>query len=247
MANRTVLEYVQKCLNTLDSDAVTSISDTEEAMQVAEMLEDVFLELMNREEWPHLKGAIALTAAASTSLPTKFTIPEAVSYVKTLKYNIDYDGGFQPKDLEYVEPEEFLTRRGAGNNADNVQLCTVSSNIQFYVLNDNDPSYYTSFDNDTIFMDAFRSDEETYLSATRLIGFGVTVPTFTVSDSFIPEIPKHMIPLLQSTLNAKASLDFKQIESPGDEKRVLRQIQAARRKSSKVNRKNYYASRNGRK
>lgn len=241
---KTVLQYVQSCLSTMDSDAVDSISDTVESQQVADLLADLYQELMTRQDWAFLSSPVTMVASATPTTPTEFTIPDTLRSLTTLWYNVDEDGGLDNKEIRYVEPEEFLRRTGgAGSNR---LLVTAGTQIRFYVSTDRHPSIFTSFDNNTIVLDAYKLTLSTTLELSRVSGLGIINPAFTVSDGFIPLLPDHMVPLLQHTLNASAHLHLKQQQSPVDERRVNRQLSQARRKDNKLSRKHYYANAFGR-
>lgn len=242
--NKNVLQYVQACLSTMDSDAVDSIADTEESSQVANLLADVYQEMMTRQDWAFLKGPVTLTAAGDVSSPTKFTIPDTLRYLTMLWYNVDEAGEQNNREIRYVEPEEFLLR--TGNSGAGKQLVSVGTSVKFYVQTDRHPTVYTSFDDKTIYMDSFKQSVNSTLIQSKVTALGFSNPVFVVSDTHVPFLPDHMVPLLQHTLNAAAHLHFKQQASAVDEKRVIRQTAAARRKDSKLTRKHYYANQYGR-
>lgn len=249
MTIKTVLQYVQGALNIMDSDAVDSITDTEEAGQIALLLQDCYDELIHRQEWDFLNGPVTLSAAVDPTDPTKFVIGEDVGYVKQLWYNIATDGTVNRRKLVYVDPEEFLQRYSNGLPSPNRTLVTIEANggqIQFYVRNDQPPTHYTSFDDASLHMDSYDSGVETTLVSSKITSYGLTNPQFTIADDFVPMLPEHMVPLMTHTLNAAASITFKQQESAPDEKRVNRQIASARRKESRTTRNHYYANAFGR-
>jgi hypothetical protein len=231
MATKSVLEYVQSTLSAIESDKVDAIADTEESMQVAEFLKDVYDEFINRQDWAFLHRAITLISAADTALPTKMTVAEGVRKVETLWYNVATDGSLNRRKLVWLCPEDFLARTGSGSGTTRT-LCTVDAQIQFYVTNDRMPTHYTSFDDSVVFLDAYDSDVEDTITTARLTGWGVAIPEFEVDDDFVPLLPDNMVPMLQSTLNSAASLHFKQQPNLPDEKRVARQLSRLRRKES---------------
>lgn len=252
MTIKNVLQYVQGALNIMDSDAVDSINDTAESMQVANLFADIYDELMHRQEWDFLKGPVALQALVDVTNPTALSIPNDVAYVTAVWYNIDTTGlAPNRRKLVYVDPIEYLEKYGSGFPAPNRQLITVTkgaegAQIQFYVRNDTPPTHYTSFDDETLVCDSFDGTVDTTLVSTKVSAFGVTNPQFQIEDEFVPFIPEHMVPLLQHSLNAAASLIYKQQASAPDEKRVARQTASARRKESRTARTHYYANAFGR-
>jgi len=51
MPKLTVLDMVQDVLSDMDSDEVSSIDDTVEAMQVAQIIKTAFYEVINDGDW----------------------------------------------------------------------------------------------------------------------------------------------------------------------------------------------------
>ncbi len=246
---KTVLEYVQSCLSVMDSDNVDTINDTVEAIQVANQLKENYFELLARQDWPFMKRAIMLTAAADTDSPTKFTIPENVKLVEWLKYNTSETGSYRPRDLCYLEPDCFLDRVAASESATNTTLVVLPSRVKFYVRTDSWPSVWTTFDDVEVHMDSVHNDYESTLTEDKLTGWGVAIPDFTIEDDFTPLIPLNMEPLLQSELNRDSFRYFKQTESAADERKAARQLARGRREASRVERPSdiYYRNRFGRK
>lgn len=236
---KTVLEYVQATLAAMSSDEVDTISDTTEAMDVANQLKETYYELLNRQDWPFLRKPLSLTAAASATTPTQFTIPENVKYIVDLKYNISEVGSWKPRDLEYLEPQDFLSRFGNGETNSDMTLVSYGSLVKFFVNEQRWPQFWTSFDDSVIVMDAFNSNFESTLTSARIGAWGIVIPEFTISDSFVPLIPRGSEPLLQSELNRDCFHYDKQVESVTDERKAQRQLSHARRESSKVVRPNH--------
>lgn len=251
MAKKTVLQYVQATLGVMDSDEVDSINDTTESMQIAALLYDIYFELINRQEWSFMRGALTVTSNADTTNPTQCTLPENCKRLRNLAYNIDTAGGFQRQELKYLDPVTFLRRFSGGVSAGNRLLVSCTDkygvDLQFYVNTDRMPSFWTSFDDQTIFTDAYNATIESTLTTQKIIAWGDRIPSFDVEDDFIPDLPDHMIPLLQHTLNGASMQTLKQQESPMDAIRERRQTAQARRAESKLTRKTYYWNKFGRK
>lgn len=242
---KNVLQYVQRTLNVMSSDKVDSIADTEESMQVAELFADLYDELIMRQDWEWLRGPITLTAAADLTSPTKFTIPANVRKVEDVFYNVSSTADVKLRKLEWLCPSDFLCRFGSKNSAQDVQV-VVGNQIIFHIANDRQPTYWTTFDGITAYADAYDAVIESTLVATKVSAMGLVNPQFTIDDTFVPLLPEHMVPMMQHTLNASASLIFRQQQSVPDEQRVARQTAQARRKQSKVEDDVYYKNRWGR-
>mgnify|MGYP000149502562 CR=1 FL=1 len=56
------------------------------------------------------------------------------------------------------------------------------------------PSFYTSFDDEHIVMDSYKSSVETTLQNSKTQAYGVVYPTFTISDTFTPDLDDTLFP-----------------------------------------------------
>jgi hypothetical protein len=207
MAKRTLLNMVQNILSALDSDPVDSIDETVESVQVAEILKETFEDLMSQREWPFLFTLSPLEALGDTNNPTKMKIPDSWNKIKWLKYN--------KKEVEYLPPEEFkyvIDTRSATPNV-------VDSNG--YGLN-RDPQYWTSFDDVYIYFDSRDSSSDTTLQASKSIAYAALTPTWTHSDTFIPELPEKFFPTLLAEAKSQAFVNLKQTSNAREERKAQR-------------------------
>lgn len=242
---KNVLQYVQYALTTMDSDQVDAIGDTEESMQVAELLREVYYEFINREEWPWLERGLAIVSAGDTSLPTNLSLPANCKVLWDLYYQDDQDSSF--RKLEYLEPKEFVHRFSHKGNTD--QLIEPQAGVACFIGTDANPTCWTSFDDKTVTCDSYKSEIESTLVSSKVKSWGVVVPEFDVTDTFVPTLPLHLEPTLQALLNDAAHAYFKQQDSRPDAERVLRQMGQARRRpaSTRDGTDFYYRARYGRK
>lgn len=236
-AKKNVLEYVQAALNVMESDQVDSISDTEESVMVAELLRQVYDELIERKEWLFLYQAITLTPAADVTSPTKFTIPDNVRRIEWLSYNISQDGGeYTRRELCYTEPHDFLQKFGNGSLSS--MIITIGDSIKFHATLDKMPTHWTSFDDETVYMNSIDASIQSTLTSDRLQGWGYVHPEFQITDTFVPDLPVRMVPLLQHTLNNAASQAYKQQVSGLDQEREQRQMAVMVRDNNRSHRLN---------
>lgn len=246
MARMTLLELVQSTLNAMDSDYVTTILETEESSQVTQVAKEVYLELINREEWEFLNRGVALTSPMSTATPTSFIVPDTVRRMTYLGYQTQVTPSLYKK-LDYLTPDQFLSRATSESSGGSNQLVTLNSGLRFYVGNERPPQFYTSFDDTSIVCDSFESSVESFLSASKVTASAFTIPTFTLTDNFVPDLPAHMFPFYLAELKETCFQYFKQTQSNPDRMKALRQLAQARRQSGRiVNKHDYYANRYGR-
>ena len=207
MATLTLLEMTQNILGAMESDKVDDITATEEAISVAEVIKETYFDLIASRDWPFLKVKDTLTALGDTTNPFKMRFPTTVNKVYLLKYN--------KKDVTYLDPKEFqdiLHLRTA-------QALVIDSNG--YMLNQ-DPTYWTTYDDDYVFFDGHDDDEDTSLQASKSVAYMLTIPSWTVSNAFIPTLPEKMFPLLLADAKSTCFLNFKQIANAKEERKAQR-------------------------
>ena len=64
----TLLEMVQSLLSSLEGDNVNSISDTQEALQVAQVVKDTYFSLISRRYWSFMEFTTVLDGEGSEAL-----------------------------------------------------------------------------------------------------------------------------------------------------------------------------------
>ena len=89
------------------------------------------------------------------------------------------------------------------------------------------PSFYTSFDDEHIVMDSYKSSVESTLQNSKTQAYGMVYPTFTISDTFTPDLDDTLFPYLLAESKSVAFSLFKSGSDPKVE-------QAARRLKSYV-------------
>lgn len=194
----TLLELVVAVLNATDGDEVNSISETTESLQVASDIKDIYYDLIGRKDWQFLRQLTVLDSVSDGDTPTHLLVPANTSKMDFILYNkrTEVGGRNKFKEVFFVFPDEFLSKV---NNRDNTQTnydaITDVNGAILTIRNDVHPTYYTSFDDKYIVMDAYDSDLETTLQGSMTQTSLFKIPTWTVDDSFIPELPAEMFPL----------------------------------------------------
>src|SRR3990167_137743 len=207
MATLTLLDMVQNIMGAMESDKVNDIASTEESQSVAEVIKETYFDLISSRDWPFLKIYQGLTALGDVSNPTKMRFPTTVNKVYWLKYN--------KKDVTYLEPKEFRDMLDLRT----VQASVVDSNG--YMLN-SDPVYWTTYDDDYVYFDGYLSTTDSTLQASKSTGYMLTIPTWTLSNTFVPTLPEKMFPTLLADAKSTCFLNFKQISNAKEERKAQR-------------------------
>lgn len=100
---------------------------------------------------------------------------------------------------------------------DNVETFTFSDtsnnypgDFTFYFKNDRQPSFCTIISNFYVIFDSYDITQDSTLQASKSMAFGQIVPTFTLSDDFIPDLDDQQFPLLVNEATSLAFYELKQ-------------------------------------
>jgi len=218
MAKQSLLDMTQNILSALDSDTVSSIDETVEAVQVAELIKEAYFELISQRDWPFLFQLAPLQALGDTNNPTKMKIPDTWNKVKWIKYN--------KKEVQWVDPETFndiISNRVA-------QTGVINSNG--YVINQ-DPQYWTSYDDQFLIFDGYNSSVDSTLQASKSSAYGTQQASWTHMDNFVPAIPEKFFPTLLAEAKSQAFVNLKQQANAREERKATRGRMAMRNESWK--------------
>lgn len=234
----TLLDMVQSILSDMNSDEVNSIGDTVESLQVANILKNTYSAMISTRNWAHVRETIELTGVADLDRPTHMKLPDNVKELCFINYNKQKEGETRLRfeEIKYIEPDSFL-RKGNYLNSDKENVTTVQDNtgVTLLIQNDKNPTFYTSFDDEYIVFDSYDSDQVSTLTADRVQAMAFVIPTWSVSDSFIPDLPAEAFPALLNEALSTASLKLNQTADQKAEQESSRQNSWLSRKHRRVN------------
>ena len=207
MAKDTVLAIVQGILSDADGDLVNSISDTVESVQCADLVAEVFEQIVEGYDLA-LHNTLQRLTATSSSTPTIMQIPEGFHNIQWVKYDARTTAAATAPafvDVPYVTPDEFMRRTSQRTLSDSTveaQTLPDSGHIML-IKNDKQPTYYTQLDgyNDLVF-DSYQTSLETNLQNSKSLAYGTLLPTLTLTDAAIPNLPQHLMVLLKREVRA---------------------------------------------
>lgn len=207
---------VQSILNDMTSDNVNSISDTEESEQVASTIKDTYFNLLNTlDKIPEHKELVQLEALSDSARPNYLKIPDNVTGIDWVKYNVSTDSVKRYTTIDFLEPAEFLDRIYQRNSdATNVQSVTDISGVELLIINDKKPEWYTSFDDEYLVFDSFDSSVDSTLQESKSLSFALVEPTWTTSDTFVPDLDSNLFPLLLAEAKSLCFVNDKDIANP---------------------------------
>lgn len=237
MATKTVLDIVQDILDNIGGDPVNSITDTEEAFQVARICRQVFEELVVRRTIPQHKDLDQLEGIGDNLKPNYLKLPANVTEVLWLKYNKRKSTDTRDKfeSVRYLYPDEFIQKVNERNDTDStVTSVTDFSGVPLFIRNDVPPTFYTSFDDDFIVFDSYDIAVDSTLVGQKTQLFAAKDPTFTLDDTHTPDIPLDYFPLLIAEGTSTCALRLNQEADEKAEQVSQRQQRRMSRKSFRV-------------
>lgn len=233
----TLLDLVTDILNDMDADNVNSIMDTFESEQVAQIVKSTYYAMISTRDWPHLKKTIQLTPSSDPALPTHMWVPEDVTRMITLNYNNSKpsDSRKYYRPVTYREPTEFLqlVNRQDSTSSD-VDIILDPSGVELMIRNDANPTYFTSFDDEVLVFNSYDSEVETTLQNSKTQAIAYVMPTWSMTDTFVPDLPAEAFMSLQEESKSRAMFKLKQMEDSKAEQESGRQRRWLSRNAWKV-------------
>jgi hypothetical protein len=212
----------------MDSDEVNSVSDTVESRQVGNIIKTAYYNIISRANLTEHNRTFQLTAT-DTSTPVLMLRPDSVNRVNWIKYDKSDDSDPNYEYVTVLPLEQFLDYVNALDpDEDNVGELTLND-ITYRYRNDQQPTYCTVIQDYYIIFDSYDEDEDNFLQESKTLCFGLIVPTFSMSDSFVPDLDDQMFPLLLNEAKSLAFLEMKQTSHDKAEQESRRQWRSLQR------------------
>lgn len=225
----TLLELVQDIMSSMDSDEVDSIVNTTESQQVVAIIKTVYDDILSRGDLAVFKTLFNLDSSADAAKPVLMTKPQIIDNIYWVKYNRVLVNDTDPvwTELKFMPIDEFLFMMQQLNPSeswvDTFSMTTSDGfNLTFNYRNDIGPTYYTSFDDQTLIFDGIDKAVDGILQTSKTIAYGSRTTAFLETDSFVPALQPHQFALLLNEAKSLAWSELKQTAHPKAE-------QAARR------------------
>jgi len=222
----SLLDMVQDILSDMSSDAVNALSDTEESLQVVNIIKSTYFEMMTRREWPHLKQIDSLDSFGDSAYPTHLLLPENTRRLEWVTYNkISPESPVDHFDtVKYLYSVDFIQWTNSRNTSNsNVATVKTTTDVPFKIITDSAPTYWTSFDDKTIVMDSYNSGIEDTLQGQNSQCELYIYPAWETKDSFVPNMPAHLFPALLAEAKSTCFYVLKQTANEKAEQQSKRQ------------------------
>jgi len=217
MAKLILLDMVQDILDSMNGDAVNSISDTVESMQVARAIVTCYYELHAGRDFPSSKALIKLDSSIDLDKPTYLKLPDNVKNIDWIKY--------KGESVKYVEPETFLYEAHAiAGNSNAILFPTTFSSNAHYITNDQDPTTWTTFDNQYLVFNSYDAATEATLQRVNTLCWGQLDPVYVLNDnSYAPYLDGDEYPGLLAEARSYCFINLKQVSNSKAEQQAKRQ------------------------
>lgn len=217
-AKQNLLKLTQDILGELVSDEVNSINDTPEAMVVAQIIRRVYLDISQEMDLPGERTVIALQPYSDPDFPTYLKIPELVSSVMWLKYDVRLATTANKAYTEIcrMEPDQFVTYISGRPSTDTAHYKVVmySPDVPLIVGTKAAPQYWTSFDDQTLVFDSYNSVVDSTLQASKSMAYVERTADMVLADTSIPPLPENLFPLLYNQALSRCTYALKESANP---------------------------------
>jgi len=222
----TLLAMVQDILNDMSSDAVNAITDTEEALQVAQMVKTTYFEMWSRRLWAHDHKLGLLESVSNSERPNFLRVPENVGTVKLIKYNRRKPNETRRRmtTMKYMFPDEFLLKcEQRDSDQENISIIENFEGVKLNIKNDKQPEYYTSFDDVHVVFDSWDAGiEATVLGPQSQVHF-TEIPAWSMDNNFVPALPAKIFPALLAEAKSVAAVKLMEESDDKAEQQSVRQ------------------------
>lgn len=233
-----LLEITQAVLSSLDSDEINTIGDSVESQQVVDIVKVVYDDMISRSDLTANKVLFNLTSSNDITKPVLMYKPINIDRIDWIKYDcrghVDDDPLWE--EMRYLPVSDFIdyTHQYRPSETD-VSVLTLSGEGFVVTLNyktNQTPKFYTSFDDNAVVFDSYKSSLESTLQASKTLGYATKRTIFIEDDTFdFPALQPQQYALLLNEAKSLAWAELKQIAHPKAEmsaRRGWRHLQKTR-------------------
>lgn len=223
----TLLEMVQRILESIDGDAVNSYSDTDESREVANIIKETYFYMINGGDFPANETYFNLVASGDNTKPCLMTIPSDVLEIDYIKYKrLNSSGDNNWDEVRFMDQKSFIEKvlsfSESKSNVDTMEIALDGTNFTFKYYNDRPPSFYTRVGVNQLVFNAFDSAIDSTLQSSKTLCWGKKTPSFVFNDNFIPRLDAQQFQLLLNEAKSQAYAELKQTQNPKTEQRARR-------------------------
>lgn len=219
----TLIEMVQRILESMDSDEVSDVSQTPESLAVANVIKECYFNIVSDSDLPNHKGIFQLDASGDSDKPCLMSMPANALDLAYLKYNIGTTDNPVWQDIYFKPLEEFMRMFGSTEDDTTIGTSEITVNggtFTFKFKNDIQPCWYTTTDDVQLIFDAYDSSVDSTLQKVKTFCYGNVLPVFTLENTFVPDLNPRQFQLLLQDSKATAFIELKQVPNPKAEEKA---------------------------
>lgn len=231
----TLLEMVQDILSEMDSDEVNSLDDTIEAGQVATIIKNTYFLMCSNRNWGDENELTTLDHVGIIPMPTHLKIPDDIKKLDYLAYNNVKRGSDRDEyvTVKYKHPDEFLKMvQNRPSDKDHYQEVQDFGGVKMFIRNNQNPRYWTSFDDQHIICDSYDITEDTTLKVSKTQAMVVRAPRWEYREDFVPKLPVEAFAALLADAKGTAFFSLKQMQNAKAEAAAIKQQRWLARQNS---------------
>ena len=191
----TLLDVVQRTLHAINGDNVDSYNATDESLKIAYIAEEVFNQITSNSNLKETTVIGQLVGLGDLNNPTRMTKPNDIDNLIMVEYRDATISGSPYKEVCYLEPMDFLTRTKNRDPTTDTDILEVTNPVGLLVDKSKHPSWYTSFDDQSLVFDSYDVTVDSTLQTIKSRVYYTTIPDFILQNTFV-------IPLDQDQLTA---------------------------------------------
>ena len=177
----TLLDAVQLVLSSINGEPVNSIFDTQEAQQIADLAQRVYLSMRSYVDLKAFDTLFEFVAPSSSGTPTLLTIPDDVERIYWVKFDILADPASHDfVKLQEVDLEDLLNMDATGY----YNIVVNGDTIEIPYRDDGHPTKFAIM-NDNVLFDSYLASEYGSIPNDRTLAFGRRIPYFEKRDDWV--------------------------------------------------------------
>lgn len=231
MPSYTLLQMTQDILAEMDSDAINSINDNDEAQSVARTIRTAYNNLFSRVELVTNKILFNLTASTDPTQPVTMFVPPSIISTEWIRYDKHLSNTTNPLwgSVDFLIWNEFVQlvqsfQITTANDINSYTITVPSGTVQLFYRNNISPSYWSTPDDFTILFDSVDLTVDTTLQSSKTTCYGIKDQVFQLVDGYVIPLEHNQMMMLYNEAKSMCFVNFKGQMNPKAEAEARRQL-----------------------
>lgn len=201
-------EMTERVAEFVNASRVDSIHDSNEAYKIATIIKETYDDMVLSQEIQTALELFKLQSSSTETAKTCLVLPDIALTLDIVKYTNHQGKLYSP---QYLEPMDFVAHSlDLDVTRDEVEtVVDAETGITYNIQNNKDPTYYTLISGKYLIFDSYNNDFEDTLQGRHAICYGHTLPVFTLSDTFVPDLQEQQFQVLLSRAKTAADMELR--------------------------------------